>query len=196
MEVLRVGPDALLVEVEDVGSALDLAQWARGRIDVIDLVPAARTVLFDGVGDVEEVRAVLAAWQPGTASVEARLVEVPVTWDGPDLDVVAELWQVTTSEVIQRVSDVEHVVAFCGFAPGFPYLTNPLGLPEVPRRSSPRVRVEPGSVGLAGPFAGIYPTASPGGWQLIGRTEVALWQADREQPALLPPGTRVRFSQK
>ena len=83
--------------------------------------------------------------------------------------------------------------AFGGFAPGFGYLT---GLPpelHVPRRDTPRTRVPAGSVGLAGPFAGAYPRASPGGWQLVGRTDAGLFDVDRRPPALLAPGGRVRF---
>src|SRR5699024_651719 len=106
---------------------------------------------------------------------------------------VAAHWGVTADEVVRRHQQVEHVSAFCGFAPGFSYLANDQELPEVPRRATPRTRVEPGAVGLAGPYTGIYPTASPGGWQLVGRTDVQVWDQHREPPALLPPGTRVRF---
>jgi len=95
--------------------------------------------------------------------------------------------------VVTTHTGTELVVAFCGFAPGFPYCT---GLPErlaVPRLDSPRTRVPAGAVGLAGPFTGIYPTASPGGWRLIGHTDLVLWDTDRDPPATLVPGTRVRF---
>lgn len=88
----------------------------------------------------------------------------------------------------------EFRVAFCGFAPGFGYLT---GLGEryaVPRRATPRTAVPAGSVGLAGPYTGVYPRSSPGGWQLIGTTDSVLWDATREPAALLSPGTRVRFA--
>ena len=93
-----------------------------------------------------------------------------------------------------RHGAVEFVSAFCGFAPGFAYLS---GLPEelyVPRLDEPRSKVPPGSVGLAGQFTGVYPRSSPGGWQLIARTEETLWDLERDPPALLSPGTRVRFT--
>ena len=122
-----------------------------------------------------------------------RSVELPVVFDGPDLDEVARLAGRSTRDVVAGLTSAELTVAFGGFAPGFGYLT---GLPEflhVPRRATPRTRVPAGAVGLAGPFAGAYPRASPGGWQLVGRTDVVLFDVDRDPPALLTPGTRVRF---
>ena len=120
-------------------------------------------------------------------------MEVPTRYDGPDLEAVARLWEMTTAEVVRTHTGTEMVVAFCGFAPGFAYCT---GLPErlsVPRLDTPRTRVPVGSVGLAGSFTGVYPTASPGGWQLLGRTDLTLWDPSRPEPATLSPGTRVRF---
>lgn len=195
MRVLSFGASAVLVEVDDAAAALELALWARGRVDAVDIVPAARTVLFDGMRDVEAVRSVLATHAPVSCAEapSGAIVEVPVVWDGPDLPVVAEAWEISVDGVVERLVAAEHVVAFCGFAPGFPYLTNNLALPHVPRRRSPRARVAPGSVGLAGSFTGIYPTASPGGWQLVGHTDAPLWDPHRDRPALLPPGTRVRL---
>ena len=92
---------------------------------------------------------------------------------------------------MERHTATTFTVAFCGFSPGFAYCTG-LGL-DVPRLASPRTRVEPGSVGLAGEFTGVYPAASPGGWRIIGRTNVRLWDTHRAEPALLTPGTTVRF---
>ncbi|MFY1705277.1 5-oxoprolinase subunit B family protein [Micromonospora sp. WMMA1923] len=132
--------------------------------------------------------------QPTSAGPGAGwLVEVPTEWNGPDLAAVAEHWRTGVPEVIRRLTGTEFRVAFCGFAPGFAYLT---GLPAeqaVPRRATPRTRVPAGSVALAGPYAGIYPTESPGGWQLVGRTDLPLFDVHADPPARLTPGTRVRL---
>ena len=194
MELRRVGRDALLVEVPDALAALALYDEARRRdVRASDIVPAARTVLFDGLPDVDALVAALPGWEVPVTAASGDLVEVPTTYDGEDLDDVARLWAMTRDEVVGTHTSTEMVVAFCGFAPGFAYCT---GLPEhlaVPRLDSPRSRVPAGSVGLAGPFTGVYPTPSPGGWRLIGRTELSLWDPGADPPATLPPGTRVRF---
>ncbi|WP_017933795.1 5-oxoprolinase subunit B family protein [Nocardioides sp. Iso805N] len=191
----RYGERAALAEVDSAVQAAELAEWARvaarsGRLHVDEIVPAAATVLFDGV-DVGRLRALLGGWRPRSATVAGAFVEVPVRFDGPDLADVARRWRVSEDEVVGRLTSYELMSAFCGFAPGFAYLA---GLPEelaVPRLSSPREWVEPGSVGLAGSWCGIYPSASPGGWRIVGHTEMVLWDVDREPPALLAPGTRV-----
>ena len=196
MRFLPVGTDALLVEVGDVGEATALFAEARRRaVDAVDVVPAARTVLFDGVPDVERLAADIGSWSlpADLPPSEHPRVEVPTVYDGPDLAVVAEHWKMTPREVVETHVAGDLVVAFCGFAPGFAYCT---GLPEgltVPRRDSPRPSVPPGSVALADAFTGVYPSASPGGWQLIGRTDLTLWDESRDPPATLAPGTRVRF---
>ena len=201
MEVIPVGRHAALVEVDDAGQALSLALWVRERVDATDVVPAARTVLVDGLRDLDALTGLVAGWRPGPAPVAATVVEVVVTYDGPDLALVGETWGIAADEVPGRHAAREYVVAFCGFAPGFAYLTpaersgaaGPPAERDVPRRSTPRSRVPPGSVAVAGRFTGIYPTASPGGWQLLGTTEATLWDQARDEPALLSPGTRVRL---
>ena len=185
----------MLVEVDGTGEALDLARFVRTtRLDIADVVPGATTVLLDGVtGGAAAVRDVLAGWSPGDDPAPGDLVEVPVTYDGEDLDDIAERWGTDRDGVVARHTATTFTSVFCGFAPGFAYLT---GLPDelaVPRRETPRTRVPAGAVALAGSWCGVYPTASPGGWRVLGRTDAALWDADREQPALLAPGTRVRF---
>lgn len=191
MVTLRpVGEAAVLAEVEDAGQALALSLWLREQVEAVEVVAAARSVLVDGCQPLA-VRAALARWTPTSEVPAGALVEVPVTYDGPDLASTAALLGLSTAELVDAHAAAEHVVAFCGFAPGFGYLA---GSPwEVPRLDSPRARVEPGSVGLAGTWTGIYPSASPGGWRLVGRTDIALWDASRTPPALLVPGTRVRF---
>ena len=194
VEIRRLGRDSLLVSVDDATAALAVYREARRRgVDAVDVVPATCTVLFDGVADVEALSSSLPSWQPDSDVATGDLVEVPTTYDGDDLDDVAELWGMTRDEAVSTHTSTEFVVAFCGFSPGFAYCT---GLPDdlaVPRLDSPRAKVPAGSVGLAGPFTGIYPSPSPGGWRLIGRTSLELWDADAETPATLPPGTRVRF---
>ncbi|MBI2244572.1 MULTISPECIES: allophanate hydrolase subunit 1 [unclassified Nocardioides] len=188
------GDTAALAEVGDATTALALATWARASgLAALEIVPAAETVLFDGVADLGALAAALASWSPSDARPDGVLVEVPVTYDGPDLAAVAQAWGTDAEGVVRRHSSTEYVASFCGFAPGFAYLA---GLPAelaVPRLESPRPRVPAGSVGLAGPWCGVYPSASPGGWRLLGRTDAVLWDPDRERPALLAPGTRVRF---
>ncbi len=198
--VLRaVGPRAWLVEVAGAAEALELAQWVREHgpadgIEPVEVVPAARTLLLDGlVVERDRLAAWLARWAPTHRFPRGPRVEVDVRFDGPDLDRVAVHWQVSTREVVARVTATEFTAAFTGFAPGFSYLAGLRADWAVPRLSSPRARVAPGSVGLADTWAGIYPTASPGGWLLLGHTEAVLWDATRPSPALLPPGTRVRF---
>ena len=189
MQLRPVGPRAFLVEVGDAATALALATWARPRVDADEVVPAAETVLFDGVTDLS----VLADWTPSDRPPSGELVEVPVTYDGADLGFVAESWGTDVDEAVRRHTGIEFVAQFCGFAPGFSYLA---GLPAdlaVPRLDSPRPSVPAGSVALAGDWCAVYPTASPGGWRLLGRTDLVLWDQSRESPALLTPGTRVRF---
>ena len=196
--MLPYGDRALLVEVADL-AAVAAVRGALERSPLPgqrDLVPAARTVLvvLDRAPsdlDVATLRRLpLGAPADGGA---AATVELPVVFDGADLDEVAALTDRTAADVVRLLTTVELTVAFCGFAPGFGYLT---GLPEelhLPRRATPRTRVPAGSVALAGPFAGVYPQASPGGWQLVGRTDAVLFDVDRDPPALLAPGTTVRF---
>lgn len=191
--VLPYGPGAALVEVADAEEAARLAAWLRsGSWGAVDVVAAARTVLVDGV-DADRVRALLPQELPERAAAEAAHVRVPVRYDGPDLGLVARAWGCDEDEVVRIHTTTEFTAAFSGFAPGFAYLT---GLPEsrgVRRLESPRPRVPAGSVALAGHWCGIYPTASPGGWLLLGVTELPLWDAARAEPALIPPGTTVTF---
>ncbi|MEV6654620.1 allophanate hydrolase subunit 1 [Streptomyces sp. NPDC051219] len=202
MRALPVGAHALLIEVGSAGEAEALhAELLRRRAAeelpaVQEIVPAARTVLLDGLADPRSLAAQVTSWSvPPLAPSAGPEITVPVRYDGPDLAEVAALWGVPVAEVPRVVGGVSFRVAFCGFAPGFGYLT---GLPErfhVPRRSTPRTAVPAGALGLAGEYAGVYPRSSPGGWQLIGSTDVVLWDPAREPAALLSPGGRVRFTE-
>lgn len=199
--VLAMGRDAVLVETADGEQAQALhAELLRRRAagefaEVREIVPAARTVLVAGLADARSFAAEVAGWEvPPVADTGGEVLELPVRFDGPDVAEVAALWSVAPAEVAGIVAGTPFRVAFCGFAPGFAYLT---GLParfHVPRRSTPRTKVPAGSVALAGPYAGVYPRASPGGWRLLGSTDAELWDPGRETPALLAPGTRVRFT--
>jgi KipI family sensor histidine kinase inhibitor len=198
--VRRTGEAGLLLELADTGAVAALyrrllAERAAGALgEVAEIVPAARTVLLDGVADPRGVARKVASWTLSVGELaEGPLVEVPTVYDGADLAEVAGFWGVSVAEAVELHSAIEYRVAFCGFLPGFGYLT---GLPErlhVPRRATPRAVVPAGSVALAGPYTGVYPRSSPGGWQLVGRTEAVLWDARREPAALLEPGARVRF---
>jgi len=196
MRLLPVGRDAVLVEVSSSHEAVALAAWARARGLALDAVPGAETVLLDGLDglDRDALATLLAVWQP-TEAVDSAEVEVAVTYDGADLEAVAGHWGCDAAEVVRRHQETVWESSFCGFAPGFAYLS-PTGdpLPEVPRLATPRTRVPAGSVALAGRWCGVYPVSSPGGWQIIGRTDALLWDPDRAEPALLAPGTRVRFT--
>lgn len=126
----------------------------------------------------------------------ARALDIPVCYGGsygPDLDAVAARARLPTQEVIDRHTAALYTVAMLGFAPGFPYLLGLDGALAMPRLDTPRTRVAAGSVGIGGTQTGIYPREGPGGWRLIGRTPLALFDAARRPPSLLQPGQAVRF---
>jgi KipI family sensor histidine kinase inhibitor len=199
MRVLPSGSAAVLVELDDLDEVLALhaALAAEPPPGVLDIVPAARTVLLvldparTSPAAVEE--AVRRTTPRPSSARAADVVELPVRYDGEDLGELAGLLGIGPAELVRRHTGEEWTVAFCGFAPGFGYLVQPGGRWDVPRRGTPRTAVPPGSVALAGEFSGVYPRESPGGWQLIGRTDVAVFDLDRDPAALLRPGVRVRF---
>ncbi len=206
MRWLPCGDAAAIVELDDLAQVLRLhaaveSARSEGRLEgVVDVVPAARTLLLRCTGRE--------ALEHGAALVDAlhladdvplsgQEVTISVRYDGDDLDDVAELLSVDAAEVVRRHTETVWRVAFTGFAPGFGYLVSDDGSAplEVARRPEARTTVPAGAVGLAGEFTGAYPRSSPGGWQLIGTTETRLWDVDRDPPALLTPGTRVRFEE-
>lgn len=196
MRLLPMGPRAVLVD--GLG---DPAGWALGLRalelpGVIDIVPAAATVLVtcsspETLGRVREVAAGVVP--VGEAAGERPEVMIEVRYDGADLADVAAAVGWSVDQVVAAHSGAEYVAAFCGFSPGFAYLT---GLPtalHLARRASPRTRVPAGSVAIASAYSAVYPRESPGGWHLLGTTEAVLFDPHAEEPALIRPGTRVRF---
>lgn len=199
MRVLSCGTASLLLEFGDLDEVLGMyaALVQDPPAGVLDIVPAALTVLLVTDPSATSLTKVRRAVQQLTPQDDRRavgeLVEIPVTYDGEDLEDAAKLLGFDVPELIRRHTAEEWIVAFCGFAPGFGYLTSDTEKWDVPRRSSPRTKVPTGSVALAGRFTGVYPRESPGGWQLIGRTDLAMFDLKREPAALLRPGNRGRF---
>ena len=199
--VLPSGPRALLLEFASLDEvmAADRA-LTRSRLTesgrVAEVVPAARTILLVHDGSVTSDAVLDELDAVETAAVRTRggdVVEIPVRYDGADLAAVADSCRMSTEEVVARHSAALYECAFCGFMPGFSYLT---GLdPELwlPRLATPRTRVPAGSVAIAAGFSAVYPAASPGGWHLLGTTSVTMWDPTAESPALVTPGCLVRF---
>jgi len=205
--VLPYGAHAALVELADLDEVLVVyaALRAEPPEGVVELVPAARTILLDfdpRRTSLDRLSTAIAGMRvSGQRSQHPELrnreqgeeVEVPVHYDGPDLAEVARSCGLDEAAVVALHTAGRYRSGFCGFSPGFAYLT---GLDErlhVSRRDEPRTRVRAGSVGLADEFTAIYPQPSPGGWRLIGHTSLATWDLARDPPALLAPGTAVRF---
>lgn len=211
LRLLRCGPQAVLVELDGLEQVMALAEAVRAAVasrapgfaEVVDVVPAATTVLVvvaEGC-DLAPLRRELPTLADTTTTAPAQTandadtetVEIAVRYDGPDLDQVAILTGLDRREVIEAHTATSWRVAFGGFAPGFAYLVGGDERLRVPRRSEPRITVPAGSVALAGEFSAVYPRSSPGGWQLLGHTDAVLWDTERQPPALLRPGATVRF---
>jgi len=205
MNVLPYGDRALLIELPDTAAVVAYADAIRADASlgelVGDVVPGARTVLLvarPGM-PLDRLRAVvpdekhLDSAKSGAFRQGLPPITIPVRYDGPDLAEVARLAGLAEDEVVAAHVGSEWRVAFGGFAPGFAYLVGGDPRLQVPRRDTPRTQVPAGAVGLAGEFSGIYPRESPGGWQLIGRTDAVLWDLARDEPALLAAGATVRF---
>lgn len=200
MRVLPYGAHAALVDLDSADDVFGLnADLTEDPLPgTVELVPAARTLLvrYDGSTGFEQVSASLrrrsVAVRPRQAGTE---VVVPVRYNGDDLAHVAHETGLSEREVVQLHLSTTYAVAFCGFAPGYGYLTGLDPRLHLPRRSTPRVKVPAGSVAIAGEYSAVYPRESPGGWHLLGRTELSIWDVDRDPPQLLVPGTRVRFTE-
>lgn len=199
MRLMPAGDTALLVELGDLDEVLSLyAQLDEDLPEgVIDLVPAASTLLVTidpRATDVERISRQVSGVTVGSHErATTGEVEIPVVYDGEDLAEVGRITRLGERGVIEAHTGSPWTVAFCGFAPGFGYMIGGDERLRVPRRDNPRTRVPAGSVAIAGEFASVYPRESPGGWQLIGRTTLEVWDIGREPPALLVPGTTVRY---
>ncbi|MFF5247661.1 allophanate hydrolase subunit 1 [Streptosporangium sp. NPDC000095] len=202
MSVRRAGEHALLVETGslEISHRLDALLRADRPRGVVEIVPGPVTVLVTAPGADparlrDELLRLLAAVATADAAVTAGTQEVtlPVVYDGADLHEVAALSGLSPQEVVERHTGRELVVGWLGFAPGFAYLTGLDPALHVPRLDTPRTSVPAGAVAVAGPYSAVYPSASPGGWRLLGRSATAVWDVAADPPALLTPGTRVRF---
>lgn len=204
LQIMRAGDRALLVAPHDPDSldgAVDRLRAGPPIEGVQDLLPAAATVLVtlhagaDPVSVENGLRRLLdgaaAAGSGGRQDVDE--LTIPVRYDGTDLSEVAGLLGVSVDEVIARHTGTVWRCRFIGFTAGFGYLHAAGAGLTVPRRSQSRTAVPPGSVALADGYSAVYPRRAPGGWQLIGSTDAPMWSLDRPRPALLAPGTRVRF---
>ena len=192
--VRPAGDRGVLFDLPDNASAVRAARLLRReRPELTDVVVGHTTVLVTWIEAVPGLDGIVErALGPG-AEPSGRLVEIPVTYDGPDLDEVAQLTGLSLEEVVARHTGAEHRAAFLGFQPGFAYLTGGDERLRVPRRDVPRTLVPGGTVAIAGPYSGVYPRDSPGGWHLLGSTTAVMFDPAREPPALLAPGDRVRF---
>jgi KipI family sensor histidine kinase inhibitor len=165
-------------------------------IDPLEPGVEAATELLAGLERAASADAVSADQPPAgsdDASEDASILEIPTRYDGPDLAAVAEMTGLTPEQIAERHSASTYMALFLGFVPGFAYLGPLDAAMALPRRPVPRTRVPAGSVAIAGTQTAVYPIESPGGWWLIGRTDLVLWNPQREPPALLRPGARVRF---
>ncbi|OBF54500.1 allophanate hydrolase [Mycobacterium sp. 852002-50816_SCH5313054-b] len=199
--VYDYGDQALMLQC---GSTAEVLAWvdalrAAALPGVLDIVPAARTVLvklddprWQGVTR-QRLRKMRVTATADAATGRGADVVIDVVYDGPDLREVAEATGLTAAQVIDAHTSSLWRVGFSGFAPGFAYLVDGDARLRVPRRAEPRTSVPAGSVALAGEFSAVYPRQSPGGWQLIGRTDAVLWDLERPSPALLTQGMWVRF---
>ncbi len=204
-EIRAMGDQGVLIELKDNVAVHAVAAAARERFGdrLTEIVPGHRTLLL--VTPVERARpdfsqlASVAAAACGAVRDDpagqpnASVITIPVRYDGEDLAAVAQALEVDRERVIELHCQAVYTVAFMGFAPGFPYLVGLAAELELPRRHVPRLEVPAGSVAVAAAYCGIYPRASPGGWNLFGRTDVTLFDPGRDRPALLAPGDRVRF---
>ena len=196
----QVGESAYLFEVASSEAALAvyLRMQDRALPSVDEVVPGAASVLVvfsepPSRTDVAAIQELATACDPGQSETPASEHEIGVHYDGPDLVPLARAVGLHRDAVVELHSQTRYRVAFLGFQPGFAYLS---GLPRAlvtPRRESPRTAIPPGSVAIGGAWTGIYPAESPGGWHLLGSTDICLFDAAHVPPSRLQPGDQVRF---
>jgi KipI family sensor histidine kinase inhibitor len=196
--------DVRLRPAGDHGALLELPEGTAARVarvlaaelpGLVDVVPGHRTVLVTWDEELPpdlEALATRALCEPEPEASVAT-IEIPVAYDGDDLPTVAALTGLSVDEVVAAHSAPSYTVAFLGFAPGFAYLLGGDERLHVSRLDEPRQRVPAGAVAIAGPYSGVYPREGPGGWRLLGTTDVVLFDPARRPPALFAPGDRVRF---
>lgn len=198
LPVQPLGSSALRIAVPDLATAHSVFDTIRaaGIAAVLDVVPAAHSVVVTVTSpdQLDRARAGVTALVVSSGLVRrSRHHDIDVSYDGPDLDELADHCGRSVSDVVGLHSAPIYTVAFLGFLPGFGYLNGLDDALHTPRRSSPRQRIRRGSVGIADDVTGIYPDASPGGWQIIGHTDTVMFDVARDDPALLAPGDTVRF---
>jgi KipI family sensor histidine kinase inhibitor len=201
VNILRYGERALLLEVgshlvADYVAALEHLELS----EITGIVPAAQTILVQlrSASDVGSIQYRLADLQPiDVGDIDVGEVRIDVDYDGPDLAWVAEQTGLSPDDVVALHSAAIYRVQFCGFSPGYGYLSGLDPLLQLPRRDSPRTSVPAGSVAIADAYSCVYPSSSPGGWHILGSTDAVLFDPDRfdigESPALFQPGLTVRF---
>jgi KipI family sensor histidine kinase inhibitor len=195
VQLRPAGDRGVLLEVPEGAAARVARRIAAQLAGVVDVVPGHRTVLVTWADEPPQRLAALAALalDESDPAASARTIEIPVVYDGADLEAVGELTGLSVETVVAAHGRPVYTVAFLGFAPGFAYLVGGDERLDVARREEPRTRVPAGSVAIAGPYSGVYPREGPGGWRLLGTTDVVLFDPGRRPPALLAAGDLVRF---
>ena len=206
-EIIPLGEHALIVRLSDsldaetnsharaIADAVELAKLT----GIVDVVPANSSVgiYMDGSAEPQKTRTaidkIISELRAPERTTPSRTHEIPVSYDGPDLESVAMQCRLSVQAVIEIHAEREYQVFAIGFAPGFGYLGELDERISVPRRAEPRTRVPAGSVAIANRQTAIYPLDTPGGWNLIGKTVTRIFDIDRESPSLFKVGDRVRF---